>query len=1778
MYTYRKPFYRPITTKESIEYRAKRELYHAIRMGNAVGFIGSGVTMGYGRLNYNELVRLLLLRAIDELDRWRIGERENGDTLSLQSRDIERLATSLALQLDQTLADNSNARSGLRADFAKPVETSTALLEVLNELAEALGQPDMLAEEVARLFQTRPLDQFDARLRLLGGGNLAGDCSLHKTWISHVIGKKGRNFNKDKYPRFVEHFQRHMPVAPENAAKPTITQAFEKALRDCGVNDAVRRSKNIYDELCSDFKEVEGKHGGFLYVPVEAGGSGEPPNMQQVVIGIWALLAAAVGQVPKENLEFRPKVFRAIFFSLAHLYNLDDIALCDWPDPIDGIVRALGLRRLLTVNYDLELERYFRRRFGVDFQSDRQEIDAGHGLPRSEEEDREIHFSGMGVRLVRAEMQKTSTSELLDFAIPHDEDIHLYYLHGRSDTPQQMRRDRLIISESDYQKHYLENNQVRRSFDEGLRALFAANTVIFLGIGMSEPDLLRPLRQFVSDDQKWRRTSGGPIVVLNSQGLVKDERRAVELNVNFGAKALFYNPILRFERQGRQHKLEVKPLDDLAKAFTDAVAAVEKSSKFGDEAEDGTIDVRTRKAVPNSNDSLAKLKETIGKNLDTLKAAAAFAKEHLGMNTIASLECDSLGLSATSTLTAEQAYRLLLINGYLGRVKTYVISHSLTELLRQIEPDRGNWLREWRRLPDQRISRFVDWRDPENQKDIERCLWIRQRIKHSGGMEPTKAEDCKHFVDLCSALHADIDATPEKSRFIEFAAKAEHGRRIVRIAGPRGVGKGALIHAIQLGYHKLFQPNTPMKRHYAGAFFADARYSTEFNSVLTSLVRFVAGRTVQIGHDPFSAVESTILKRASEAETEVFGDGTGSRYKKLDFCFDALTEQLEIFFEKVKTSFSGNVENGGQTTSSVGHMATGAPPDRLLICLSGIERLFTNSGQAYQPVHGAFFRHLCSQDFAKFPIDIIFVVGHDNPQELFDLSSRQNNQSTTGDNESADGSNCPSEATTSNPKALTMSDSQWWTMESTSPQDRFWIPKNLEKGDLRDRTMETFRSLIMKKRGQISNAYREIHTIYATLKDSTVIHMWLMHLIQERWRLVSQEPDPNKTDDLIASVNDYLKELIDRLEVAACEGHAAVIEQIMNSYRELDEPRASGQPRAARPSDLEVHDEVMRHLAFFSVPIERSVLASCPRIIALAQRDTYRDKDGKIHKIENTERGIAQWLQGFLNRLYRRRMIIRLFRSRARTNHNQDYQPPEECDDAHVRYYLHSRMREHISRQMKFDLFEFGEHSYFNLSMFAAQPKDLPSPRSHDYKFVGDILHRLIRVSRLDIHPFFHSKDPKKQAANEDKLVAARYDRLAELDTPYSTTRRIRAAQSLLAGSFSIGVITRFDNPQGVPDGVWESEKPFENYDGWLRSLINSANAVDVTKSEYCKAVNEGISYTTVNPLKFKEGAPKWTPITDVTRPFYPNEIAWLFNERGLCKLVQGRVNEALTLFEQAEDLLRTLRWQENDPDEVSYSALRVLRLNKAVALIEHGRSVDARPVLESIKSRKISEDRRPVALTPHVARGYLGLIHHLQGRLDAAEANYEEAIKFTHTYDIPRAASIFMKHQADLYRGTGDYEKAEDLVTRAIYEANSTRQMDVFHLGRISLARLRYRQNPSDTAHATELLNEATIYAERLGIPKIQVEVDTFYAQILIENGDLDAAGACLVKAIATASRFGMNLRKITAVQNYVRLADAREDTKLVKRLRRKLTDLTEKFNHQLHTNQVKTFARIEP
>lgn len=202
-------------------------------------------------------------------------------------------------------------------------------------------------------------------------------------------------------------------------------------------------------------------------------------------------------------------------------------------DPLNKIVLDLGIRQFLTTNYDLEIERLFQDRGYRGF-TDGSSGGARGNLPEHPSSD-SFRVDELGGVLRDFSFHREKAPDLVTFAVDQDgSDASVFHLHGRA-----TEESSLVITERDYMDQYLRVDGYRDIVDEGIRVAFSANPILFLGLGMTEADLLHPFRQFMSNrDRLWRAHS---IALLPANTSRADRtKKSATLYMRYGVQSIFY--------------------------------------------------------------------------------------------------------------------------------------------------------------------------------------------------------------------------------------------------------------------------------------------------------------------------------------------------------------------------------------------------------------------------------------------------------------------------------------------------------------------------------------------------------------------------------------------------------------------------------------------------------------------------------------------------------------------------------------------------------------------------------------------------------------------------------------------------------------------------------------------------------------------------------------------------------------------------------------------------------------------------------------------------------------------------------------------------------------------------------------------------------------------------------------------------------------------------------------------------------------------------------------
>jgi tetratricopeptide (TPR) repeat protein len=197
-------------------------------------------------------------------------------------------------------------------------------------------------------------------------------------------------------------------------------------------------------------------------------------------------------------------------------------------DPLRLIIRELRIRRFLTTNYDNTIAKKLK--------------DYSDGGPSYT-----IGESG----------------HLLEFAVGtpgHRSGV--FHLHGHMG-----ESENLIISESDYQQLYLREDPAARTYREALSLLFTGNPLLFVGMGLTEFDLLHPLRE--SAAQPRRDVDQAPLFALmprpDEPGAAVGQRR--QIYTRYGIHVLFYPPL-------EEGDWDDVPTGEIPKNFEDALGTL----------------------------------------------------------------------------------------------------------------------------------------------------------------------------------------------------------------------------------------------------------------------------------------------------------------------------------------------------------------------------------------------------------------------------------------------------------------------------------------------------------------------------------------------------------------------------------------------------------------------------------------------------------------------------------------------------------------------------------------------------------------------------------------------------------------------------------------------------------------------------------------------------------------------------------------------------------------------------------------------------------------------------------------------------------------------------------------------------------------------------------------------------------------------------------------------------------------------------------------------------
>lgn len=218
------------------------------------------------------------------------------------------------------------------------------------------------------------------------------------------------------------------------------------------------------------------------------------------------------------------------------LKELDKDRLVNAPrnllDPLYELRSRIGIHRFVTFNYDLEIEALLE---DIDYPFDglTHTTEAPQQADSSEEDRPERQSeSRLGGTARSFSLSPENAPDLITIAaVPSSANDLIVHVHGAATRPEDM-----VVTQSRYNAMYYDDRTYRRGFEDARQLLFGGNAVLYVGLGLTEEDVMRPLR-YLSANLRNR-----PLFALFPLLSNENRARAFEHRIksNYGVNVITY--------------------------------------------------------------------------------------------------------------------------------------------------------------------------------------------------------------------------------------------------------------------------------------------------------------------------------------------------------------------------------------------------------------------------------------------------------------------------------------------------------------------------------------------------------------------------------------------------------------------------------------------------------------------------------------------------------------------------------------------------------------------------------------------------------------------------------------------------------------------------------------------------------------------------------------------------------------------------------------------------------------------------------------------------------------------------------------------------------------------------------------------------------------------------------------------------------------------------------------------------------------------------------------
>ncbi|MGO7837232.1 SIR2 family protein [Rhizobium johnstonii] len=1382
-------------------------------------------------------------------------------------------------------------------------------------------------------------------------------------------------------------------------------------------------------------------------------------------------------------------------------------------DPLAIIHDRLRISRFLTTNYDHEIEHTLTRQgYSVvcDWQAKADSPAGSSGTPAA----------------TATDLSVSKASKLLAFCCrdrgkergPMAEIIHL---HGQAHHPEE-----LALVDDDYRKRYLSLGAYRKTANDAQRMALSANPIIFVGFGMTEDDVLRPLREFVGErDRSPERIAIALMPNLRKDSTLRERvllpQRYGVLPIHFGSASMAPAASTAGDKDEGANTDWLQHLASLRKLLSDLLLAAPTSrnteacrrkiaaalGNFGGGFSDGALMLHPPRRIEGI---LIERPESRSLSIETEIAV---------INDVIAFLTSSAGIAGVKLEDAFDALKIALAGA-----TDAIISAFLCARLLRARVDRDEWRNSWLRLPQPRTVRHDEVKEDGIPVVLRHMLSL-PSIENG--------DDALRFFRSAPSrmMHLLLASMRTRQSVITSAG----GRRHFLLMARRGVGKGHFFSS--LADTEKAGPLSRIRELIdgpAGTVSRAAFYNLSFSNEIGSV---------------FDGVISEIANFARDGLKE------------------GLRQQFESDLSTLESDRVGRLEFCLQILSS--------PPrhrKRLLIGINGLSSLFDIEGKAKNGQITKITSLLFGEKGEKASIDFFLIVSERNVPSLFrnvptiklarpdidEKSKQEVLRRLTGAGlnivEPNGGLQCSSFVHVLHEALASLVGLTFFPAATLMSAYTIMVGANLlvtRTADLANVFASGYERRLQRavhkllKDPRVYNASkllvpRIIVALAATLLSSgdpadilekIVASLpsnsdrdWpaafqaalltaaaplsegdfedMANLVDEHFHALFQQIGSGRyaLTLLFASSSEHFCEYRGSTITTEDLNHAAFRlkryqDRVLNDIRnpsdrtgedilidhalrrmrrryfearsKLDATiKLSGVTLEYQRKASEAHallESIIWHLAAIGQPVAADVLFECPIL---------RTRVNALLPTDSGDTDAREILDYHL-----RLLVVRGFAFQLANTDPRDQEKPQ--------YAIHRLLQRQMFRSLGAPFVEYPYADQFTITMFATQPNDLPSLDRQAHEELWRTVTTLIRFR------------------------AGLGSQTLDLNGLDLEARRLRAAFGILRSIYSVAVIARF--PQTHDGGALDQDLGIvEGHRQIVRWITRQAIELD-------DQIN------VVAPARAGE-----------YRAFYAEDIVWLFNECGVLSYMQGRLSDASFTLELARRAAQSyIEPTDNGPIRVRVG------LNRAAVEIDAGRATrngsETVAALERISNLQ-DEHQVPILL----ARGYLALIGHLRGERDVTSTRYAEVIRDLRKLNRSRAASIFSRHFADLMRSAGEFDRAQELVEDAINLALDGGHEDVRYDALMSKLRIPYStKNVSwqsehfmkEMEKTRQSLAAIERYADVMGLPRLSVDALTLKARMQLASGDLDKSVEDVIAAVQIATLNDMRLRKLSAV-----------------------------------------------